>query len=296
MKKNRNHLNIIGWILFVISFGLFSFQMGYLFISEKYQVEYIDNRLFYIINILCIFLLTLAIVFQIKLTKKMKVIGASLVVIFIGVHLFMLVTSNQAVKNITSISPDWKHVLSIKEHVESGEAMYYRDYYGILARAKERLPFETKGEFQVKWLANDIAAVTYEAKDNTVQQFIGTYGDRGSGRSYYYVGAEIHGRWQGENIHVVSDTEGISVTKDGKTELFEWSDIQQFGTLAVVLKKNNEAVWTISLNENFEVHSDASESTVGNITIYEATMEKNKPITLHYSEEPEGQVPRPNKN
>src|SRR5699024_1336599 len=102
---------------------------------------------------------------------------------------------------------------------------------------QERLPFQTKGEFQVKWLADDIAAVTYEANDNTMQQFIGTYGDRGSGRSYYYVGAEIHGRWQGENINLISDTEGITVIENGETELFEWERIQQFGTLAVVLKR-----------------------------------------------------------
>lgn len=283
MKNKNNFMNIVGWALFVISISIFTFQMGYLFISKKYQVEYIDDRLFYIINIFCILFLTLAIPLLINLKKRMKFIGAGIVFIFIMVHIFLLVSSNQAVKNITSISPNWKHVLSIKENVENGAAVYYRDYYGILARPKERLPFDTKGEFQVEWLANDIAAVTYEAKDDTIQQFIGTYGDRGSGISYYYVAAEIHGRWQGENIQLISDTEGISVIEDGETELFEWENIQQFGTLAVVLKRDNEAVWTISLNENFEVHSDATESTVGNIRIYEATMEKNEPITLEYS-------------
>ena len=174
----------------------------------------------------------------------------------------MLVSNNQTVKNITSISPNWMHILSIKENIEKREIIYYRNYYSILALPKERLPFESRGEFQVEWLANDIAAVTYEAKDNTIQQFIATYGDRGSGSSYYYVGAEIHGHWQGENIKVISDTEGISVIQNDKMELFEWDNIQQFGTLAVILKKNNEAVWTISLNEDFEVHSDASDSTV----------------------------------
>ena len=284
MKQNKSKRNrIIGWTLLCLAIGFCCLQMCYLFISAKYQVEYIDNRLFYIINILCIVFLTLAILLLITLTKKLKIIGASIVVVFIVVHISMLVSSNQTVKNITSISPNWMHILSIKENIEKGEIVYYRNYYSILALPKERLPFESRGEFQVEWLANDIAAVTYEAKDNTIQQFIATYGDRGSGSSYYYVGAEIHGHWQGENIKVISDTEGISVIQNDKTELFEWDNIQQFGTLAVILKKNNEAVWTISLNEDFEVHSDASDSTVGNISIYEATMEKNKQITLRYS-------------
>lgn len=47
----------------------------------------------------------------------------------------------------------------------------------------------------VEWLAYDVDAVTYKTKDNTIQWFIGTYGDQGSGISYYYVGAEINGKW-----------------------------------------------------------------------------------------------------
>jgi hypothetical protein len=124
----------------------------------------------------------------------------------------LFVAKGKKVKNIISISPDFKHVLSIKENAESGDAVYLRSYYGILARPKERLPYKTDGEFKVEWLANDIAAVTYKTVDHTIQQFIGTYGDRGYGRFYYYVGAEIHGRWQGNNVEVVSNSEGISVT------------------------------------------------------------------------------------
>lgn len=66
---------------------------------------------------------------------------------------------------------------------------------------------------KVEWLANDVAAVTYKTADHKTQQFIGTYGDRGSGRSYYYVGAEIHGKWEGGNAEVISDQEGITVTQ-----------------------------------------------------------------------------------
>ncbi|ASS89197.1 hypothetical protein [Aeribacillus pallidus] len=186
----------------------------------------------------------------------------------------MFVAKGKKVKNIISISPDFKHVLSIKENTESGDAVYLRSYYGILSRPKERLPYKTDGEFKVEWLANDIAAVTYKTVDHTIQQFIGTYGDRGNGRSYYYVGAEIHGRWQGNNVEVVSHSEGISVTHNGKKELFYWDHITQFGTLAVVLMRHNEEIWTISLNENFVADSADSEHTTGEISLYQATMKK----------------------
>ncbi|PAV27968.1 hypothetical protein CIL05_19060 [Virgibacillus profundi] len=280
MKQKGKLIKIAGWILFLFAFGFFCLQMGYLFAHERFQVEYIDNRLFYLINISCVICLSLAIFLLLTLTKKWKWIGTGVVIVFIIVNGVLLTFSNQEVKNITSISPNFKQVLSIKENIESGNAVYYRSYYGILARPQEKLPYVTDGEFQVEWLANDVAAVTYKAADNTIHQFIGTYGDRGTGRSYYYVGAEIHGRWKGNNAEVVSNTEGITVTQNGKTELFEWDNIVQFGTLAVVLMKNNEAAWTIALNENFQMHSNSAIPPSGEISLYQATMEKNKPIIL----------------
>ncbi|ASK64085.1 hypothetical protein CFK37_18960 [Virgibacillus phasianinus] len=283
MKQHISKLTkIIGWILFLLAIAAFCVQLGFLYVDAKFQATYIDNRLFYIINIFCIFSLVLAVLVLLRLTKRFKIVLTSIVVVFIVVQAVMLIGSNQEIKNITSVSPDWKHVLSIKENTETGNAVYYRSYYGILARPKEKLPYETSGEFKVEWLAKDVAAVTYKTADNTIQQYVGTYGDRGSGRSYYYVGAEIHGKWQGNNIEVISDTKGITVTENGESELFDWDSIHQFGTLAVVLKKNDEAVWTISLNENFEVHSAASEKTVGTISLYKATMGDSQPIILRY--------------
>ncbi|MGJ7922549.1 hypothetical protein [Neobacillus sp. LXY-4] len=278
MKQNK----LAGSILFLFAIGFFGLQLGYLLIHERYQVEYIDNRLFYIINIFCVISLFLALLFLLRLNKRSNWLGAAIVGLFIIVNVALLFDSNKDVINVTSISPDFKHVLSIKKDVKSGESFYYRSYYGLLGRPKDKLPGEAIGNFKVKWLANDIAAVTYNTTNQTIQQFIGTYGDRKNGMTYYYVGAEIHGEWQGKNIEVISNQQGITVIVDNKTELFSWENIEQFGTLAVVLKKNDQAAWTISLNENFVVHSDTSEPTVGNIRLYKATMEKNQPITLHY--------------
>ncbi|WP_047982014.1 hypothetical protein [Ornithinibacillus contaminans] len=285
MKFIKDNRKIFGWIFFVISIGLVCLQLGYLFIHDSYQVEYVDNRLFYLITILCVISLFLAILLLVNLGKKYKLIGAGLLVMFIVVNILLLVDSNKEIKNITSLSPNLKQVLSIKENVASGEVVYYRSYYGIFVRPKSVLQGGTDAEYKVEWLANDIAAVTYQSADNSLQQFIATYGDRGSGINYYYVGSEIHGKWQGEAVEVISGPDGITVTEHHNTELFPWENIEQFGTLAVVLKKNNEPIWTISLDENFDVHSDATEPTVGNISLYKTTMEENEPIKLAYKGE-----------
>jgi hypothetical protein len=278
MKWNK----LIGWVLLLFATGFFVLQMGFLFISDRFQVEYIDNRLFYIFHMVCVICLALAILLLFRWTKTVKFSIAGVVIIFIIVQVVMLVNSDEKIKNITSISPDFKHILAIKENKLRGDAVYYRSHYVILARPKERLPFTAFSDFKVEWLANDVAAITYETTDHTIQQFIGTYGDRGGGIAYYYVAAEMYGAWQKDDVKVVSDTEGITVTTNGKAELFDWEHIHQFGTLAVVLKRDNEAVWTIALDENFVVHSDAAEPKVGHIILYEATMEEEQPIILDY--------------
>lgn len=279
-KRNQ----VIGWVLLFFAIGFFCIQIGYFFVHARFQAEYVDNRLFYIINILCVLFLLAAILLLLKRTKKYIIIAASILGLVIISNLVLLFAGNQQINNITSISPDKKHILSIKENMETNEAVYYRSYYGILARPKNVIPQETNGEFKVEWLAKDIAAVTYKTKDHSIQQYIGTYGDRGSGGSYYYVGAEMHGFWQGDSAEVLSNEEGITVTVNGIEELFEWENIQQFGTLAIVLEKGSEAAWTIALNENFKVRSGDFEPDRGNISLYKATMEENQPVILHLTD------------
>ncbi|HBI02670.1 MAG TPA: hypothetical protein DDY49_01400 [Paenibacillaceae bacterium] len=79
-----------------------------------------------------------------------------------------------------------------------------------------------------------------------------------------------------------TSSEGITVTENGQKELFSWDNIQQYGTLAIVLKKNNETRWTISLNENFVVQADVSKPKKGNISLYKVTMDQNQPVILQY--------------
>lgn len=272
---------MIGWMLLVFAIGFVCLQLGYLFVHERYAVEYIDNRLFYVINILCVTFLCAATLLLLCLTKRFQWISMSVVSVFIIANVVFLVNSNKEINNITSISPNYKHVFSIKENIESGEAVYYRSYYLILARPKESLPDDIVGDYTIEWLAKDIAAFTYETADKTTQQFIGTYGDRKNGTSYYYVGAEIQGEWGADDVNVISGPDGFAVTENNQTTLFEWDNIEQFGTLAIVLKRDDEAVWTIALDEDFVVDSSSAEGSKGNIILYRADVENQRSITLH---------------
>lgn len=278
MKQNKSL--IMGWILLLFAVGLFCLQLAYMFAHYKYQVEYTDSRLFYVFNILCLLFLYFGLTLIVKkLMKIMLTVLGTILLVQVG----LLVHMNQEVRNITSISPNKQHVFSVKGNLKTGEVVYYRTHYGIFARPKEVLHNKIVGEVKVEWLANDIAAITYQAIDHMIEHFVATYGDRKDGISYYNVGPEIHGVWKGNGVELVSDTEGITIKEHNESELFKWEDIQQYGTLAVVLKRNNEAIWTIFLNENFVVHTDSTEPMVGNISLYKVTMEQNQPETLQYA-------------
>jgi hypothetical protein len=279
MKQNKK---IGGWLFFLIAIGLFCLQMGYFILRSKYYVEYTDNRIFYVITILIVIFMGFSIVLFFVVSKKWRIIILSCVVVVVLLQMGMLINHSNKTKHIVSISPDLKHVLVIKENRELGIATYYRTYYGIFAIPKESLPYKTSGEFKVKWLEKDIAAVTYNTANRKIHQYIGTYGDRNGGSSYSYVGPSIHGKWEGNNVRVISTSEGITIENNGEMESYKWDNIVQFGTIAVVLTENNGADWTIALNENFKSNANEPIPPSGEITIYKATMGKAEPVTLEY--------------
>ncbi|QUW23091.1 hypothetical protein JSQ81_05855 [Sporosarcina sp. Marseille-Q4063] len=281
MKQNANKLlSILGWLLFLVAIGLFVLQIGYLLLQHKFQMEYIDNRLFYLINISIVVCLYGAIILF-NFTRRFKAIATGYAGVFIIISLFLLVQSNKEIKNIISISPDANNVFSVKK-TQLGEDIYYRSYYGILARPKATLPYPITGEYHVEWLANDVAVFTYQTNDNKVQTFVGTYGDRKPGGSYYYVGMEMQGVWQNGNIKVVSKPDGIHVMENNHDEFFEWDNVHQFGTLAIVLERDDQAIWTIALNEDFELYSNASVPPTGSISLYKATVGNKESYDLKY--------------
>lgn len=280
MKQTPKWQSIMGWLSFLIAIAFFCLQMGYFLIHGRYQVEYIDDRLFYIINMIIIIFLVAAILLLLQTKRLFRYMAIGIAVVFIVIQGMLLVEKGKQVKQVISVSPNFKQVFSVKTDVEQDESIYYRSYYGILARAKEVLSKPIVSVHDITWLENDIAVLTYESNHQELEQFIGTYGDRGGGYSYYQVGAEIHGAWEGEQASVHSGPEGIQVTSNGHTELFAWETVQQFGTLAIVLKRDEEAVWTIALAKDFIADSNAPIMPSYRILLYPAGLENQKPILL----------------
>lgn len=272
----KNRKKLVGWISLVMAIGLFCLQMVYFYLHAKFFVEYSDNRLFYVFNIAIAILLGLSMIVLFNIKRKGKMISISMLLLFIMINATLLF--KHPILQIVSVSPDFKNIFVVKEI--NGEAKYYRSYYGIFARQKEALPYQLKGEYKIDWLTNDVAVMTYKAMDDSLHQYIGTYGDRGSGISYYYVGSALHGDWRGNDSSISTHTEGITVEQGGSKETFNWDQIVQFGTLAVVLVDDYEAKWTIALNDDFEIDSSSGIGVAGTISLFQASMEDNEILIL----------------
>lgn len=272
---------IVAMLFLLIACGLFTLQMGYLFLPSiiEQEVEYVHHQLFYIINITCIASLAVAFLLLFKLRQKWLLMIGSIFIVFIAANSYLIYSTSQQIDSTVSLSPEAKHMLVLKQDQQSGDIIYYRPRYYLAARPEVRLPSNGQ-ELHVKWLADDVAAITYQTANNSIHQHIATYGDRGGGISYYNVGPEIQGEWQEGETRVISSTEGILVEDNGERHRFGWESIQQYGTLAIVLNDGNNAVYTIALAENFEAQSDSAAPQPGDIRLYKATMGDGEVMTL----------------
>ncbi|MCL1630795.1 hypothetical protein M3N64_02410 [Sporolactobacillus sp. CPB3-1] len=270
----------IGGLCFALSLGFFGLQCGYFWLHLQFGIEYFDKRYFYLINSLCLCSLSLALIFLLTLKKKSQYLIGGIAAFFIVISGILVAGVGHDEGLTTSLSPDQQRLLVVKTDRRSGRTIYYRPYYWIFVRAKEALPGLPQKPIKIKWITSDVAALTYRSADQQLRQYLATYGSRGNG-GYSHVAAEIQGTWQSNEAEVASDTHGISVTANGKTERFQWNQIEQFGTLAVVLKHADQAVWSITLNDDFTPNADAARPAKGTIRLYQATLKETRPQTLH---------------
>src|SRR5690625_6861055 len=107
--------------------------MGFLYLQANFQVEYIDNRIFYIINMICVLCLGVAIYLLLALTGKWKWMMGSLFAILLIVNGVLLVGSNQMVKHALSLATTCKQILLIKKNMVNRK-VYYSRYFTVVRR------------------------------------------------------------------------------------------------------------------------------------------------------------------
>lgn len=168
----------MGILTFLVTLVFFCLQVCSLIVQYIYQAEYIDDRLFYLFNMVIVTFLGISIFLMISLNKKFITLITSIIVILISINVYLMYERNQEIKNITNLSPNGKEVFAIKKKRETGEATYYRSYFKLFGRPHQEVPDAIDRVGNLKWLTDDIAVLTYMDKNQDIQQFVGTYGDR----------------------------------------------------------------------------------------------------------------------
>ena len=105
-----------GFLYFAIAVCLFIWQITYLIIRKTYQVEYVYNQIYYMINIVIVIFLGLALWLFFSFTKKQMMIGISVILLFTLLHIILIVYDQTKVNIIRSLSPDSTHTLLMKEN------------------------------------------------------------------------------------------------------------------------------------------------------------------------------------
>lgn len=284
IKKIKKRIGITSIIVFII---LLILQIVYLIILKRHNYEYVVDVMEYIINQIIILSATSSIVLLIK-KKKVNAIIYIMAVISTIINIAFMCNNGLKNKSIVSFSKDFSNELILKIDKNTGSIKLYKNAkLFIFAKESEQFDYELTGKIKKQWIENDICGITYKDKNNRLREYVVTYGDRGDGISYYYVINTLLGNWQvfttnGKPTQMLVDNKGIKITKDGKSELFEYDKCKQYGTIALVLYKNEVPKYVIGLDKNCKIDSETNIiKKDGTITLAEISMDKTKLESLY---------------
>lgn len=284
VQKVKKRIGVISIIIFVFALIL---QIVYLIIFKRHNYEYVIDALEYIINQIMILSATSSIILLLK-KKKINIIIYFMAVIFTIANIAFLCNNGLKNKSVVSFSKDFSNELILKINNDTDSIKLYRNAkLFIFAKENEQFDYELKGRIKKQWIENDICGITYKDKNNKLREFVVTYGDRGDGISYYYVANALLGNWQvftrnGKPTQMLVDSNGIKITKDDKSEIFEYNECKQYGTIALVLYKNEVPKYVIGLDKNCEIDNKTNIiKKDGTITLAEISMDKTKLESLY---------------
>lgn len=155
-------------------------------------------------------------------------------------------------------------------------------------------PYPVVGAMKKQWMTGDCCAITYQTTDGSTHVFLATYGDRGSGLSYYYVAPLLTGTWRqyedalNPGITLRSPTGSADIQVLGSSAGSDYGQTYrqtvQFGTLGVALCDDDGLPhWTVVLGRDY----DASDGVdpYGSLIVCPVSMDATEAVTLHYYSE-----------
>lgn len=237
----------------ILALCLLAIHVLYFYVNAKYGIIYSSDLFFYGNQIIIILLLFG--VFLLTVPSIMWRRWGSVTVAFMLALTFAVANyGSQQIQTTISTSPHKDHIFLIKKDVKTGKAIYYRTVFFFFAKQSDVLPYKLTAEnIKVNWLTDNAAAGTYETEDGKKHQYVGTYGgDRL--HNYGSLLPTIQGRFQKGKTSL--DTAGNQITVNQGKAPFTDEALVPFGTIALVLTANEEAKWTLVVDEDSKDISD----------------------------------------
>ncbi len=290
-QKKQRLLKILAVIGAFVALLFIIMQLAYFHYNEKSHYEYIADWMFYAVNGVILVCMSFPAAYALRFSKT----GTYAVIILISavfcVNLVFMFINGWATVSIVSISSDLKYEMVLKQDPETGKVNVYRNPLLIFARRYEPLSYSVDGDIKLQWLASGVCAATCMDTDQHLRQYVGTFGDRGDGISYYTVINAIRGSWALDAIHndgqkITVDGGKITITNGDSSETFDQSNCEQFGTLALVLYRDGRPRWTIALNGDCTLNDLNIIEDGGTITLCEVSMDKTAALTYFRTDSP----------
>lgn len=286
--------DVAGALCFLLAAGLTAVQIWFLFRGRARGIVYLTDYIPAVMTGAAVALLWIGGVCIRRLRriwKKSCVMVAAAILFITGISVCIVLRPEG--REVISVSPAGFHIMKLKIE-ENGHAAIYRQRGVLFAAQTDAFPFTVKDDVKIQWLEDDACAVTYESPDDqNTHQYVATYGDRGSGISYYYVFSAVHGTWTAKDergAYSVEVTDGpnaaITVRTSEGSEHYDADQCLQYGTLALVFPREDPE-WTLVMNKDCTFDSSSSEiADGGTLTLCRVGMERTAPFTLRKTAAP----------
>ena len=278
--------NIIGWLCVVFAFLGVAMQFLYKTIGQQHRLEYMTGWMAYLVNGICLMFIAGAVWIFMDETAKAKYVVLGILTLLYMLNMGAGFIANKDMKDIVSISPDYKKVMVLKQNLENGKVTTYRPGILWFVRRSDPFPYTADEEIKIQWLENDVCAITYiSPDDNHVHQYVMTYGIRGDGITSPAVWQVLDGIWLPEEGNASGwwlkmMVDGVHLNTGNGEEVYTYSDCVQFGTLAMVLCRGGLPQWTVVLNQDCVMQEKNEIVKEGTISVCKVSMKKSAPMIL----------------
>lgn len=261
-SKFNKFLNIVAVISVIGAGVLLVLQAVYYYLNITQGIEYPYANEANILNELFVILISFGLGCLLRKKKQF-------IIFFVGVFLmlsyFNLSTYIAEPKETVMVdhSPVDSNCAIVKRDEDNGKIVLFRPAYGIFCREHDVIT-DTSTQLQnTQWINSDVCLVTYATDFGNVKGYAATYGDRSSdGNSYYSVSNAVMGTWNaadsgGDSVSFISDLKGIKITYNGSEYTYNYSNIKQYGTTALILSGEYTDEYIIALNEDCVIDETA---------------------------------------